>query len=130
MFKFFNVIFFLVLIFINKSYADIVKEIRILNNERITKETILVFSDIKIGTNYNANDLDKVIKDLYKTNFFSNVSLDFSNGILTINVEENNLKKNQVNPTYNSSSKLNDPNKVSPRVKEIIEKIKSNNSSK
>ena len=49
---------------------------------------------------------------------------------ITINVEENNLKKNQVNPTYNSSSKLNDPNKVSPRVKEIIEKIKSNNSSK
>ena len=49
---------------------------------------------------------------------------------ITINVEENNLKKNQNNPTYNSSSKLNDPNKVSPRVKEIIEKIKSNNSSK
>ena len=77
MFKIFNIIFFLVLIFINKSYADIVKEIRILNNERITKETILVFSDIKIGENYNANDLDKVIKDLYKTNFFSNVSLRF-----------------------------------------------------
>ncbi len=96
MFKIFNIIFFLVLIFINKSYADIVKEIRILNNERITKETILVFSDIKIGANYNANDLDKVIKDLYKTNFFSNVSLDFSNGILTINVEENQIIQNIV----------------------------------
>ena len=91
MFKILNIIFFLVLIFINKSYADIVKEIRILNNERITKETILVFSDIKIGVNYNANDLDKVIKDLYKTNFFSNVSIDFSNGILTIDVEENKI---------------------------------------
>ena len=94
MFKIFNIIFFLVLILINKSYADIVKEVRILNNERITKETILVFSDIKIGVNYNANDLDKVIKDLYKTNFFSNVSLDLSNGILTINVEENKIVQN------------------------------------
>ena len=81
MFKILNIIFFLVLIIINKSYAEIVKEVRILNNERITKETILVFSDIQIGKNYNANDLDQVIKDLYKTNFFSNVSLDFSNGI-------------------------------------------------
>ena len=53
MFKIFNIIFFLVLIFINKSYAEIVKEVRILNNERITKETILVFSDIKIGKNYS-----------------------------------------------------------------------------
>ena len=96
MFKIFNIIFFLVLIFINKSYADIVKEIRILNNERITKETILVFSDIKIGANYNANDLDKVIKELYKTNFFSNVSLNLSNGILTINVEENQIIQNIV----------------------------------
>ena len=96
MFKILNIIFFLVLIFINKTYADIVKEIRILNNERITKETILVFSDIQIGENYNANDLDKVIKDLYKTNFFSNVSLDFSNGILTINVEENQIVQNIV----------------------------------
>ena len=49
MFKIFNIIFFLFLILINKSHADIVKEVRILNNERITKETILVFSDIKIG---------------------------------------------------------------------------------
>ena len=96
MFKIFNIIFFLILIFLNKSYADIVKEIRILNNERITKETILVFSDIKIGENYNANDLDKVIKDLYKTNFFSNVSLNLSNGILTINVEENQIIQNIV----------------------------------
>ncbi len=94
MFKILNIIFFLVLIFINKSYADIVKEVRILNNERITKETILVFSDIQIGENYNANDLDQVIKDLYKTNFFSNVSMDFSNGILTINVEENLIIQN------------------------------------
>ena len=91
MFKIFNIIFFLFLILINKSHADIVKEVRILNKERITKETILVFSDIKIGTNYNANDLDKVIKDLYKTNFFSYVSLDLSNGILTINVVENQI---------------------------------------
>ena len=85
MFKIFNIIFFLVLIFINKSYADIVKEIRILNNERITKETILVFSDIKIGVNYNAHDLDKVIKDLYKTNFFSNVLSGFSGSSFILN---------------------------------------------
>ena len=91
MLKILNIIFILILLFVNKSYAEVVKKIVILNNERITKETILVFSNVKVGVNYNANDLDIVIKDLYQTNFFSNVSLDLSNGILTISVDENKI---------------------------------------
>ncbi len=89
--KILNIIFIFILFLTNKSNAEIVKEIRILNNERITKETILVFSDVKTGIDYSANDLDRVIKDLYQTNFFSDISIDLSNGILTINVKENQV---------------------------------------
>ena len=60
----------------SKSYSEIIKKVNIINNERITKETILVFSDIKIGKDYTSNDLNQIIKDLFKTNFFSDISLN------------------------------------------------------
>ena len=58
-----------------------------------SKETILIFSDIEIGKDYSVNDLNKIIQDLYSTNFFSNISLDVTDGILIIDIQENNLSK-------------------------------------
>ena len=48
MHKFFNIIlitFFLA----SKCYSEIINKVNIVNNDRITKETILVFSNIEIG---------------------------------------------------------------------------------
>ena len=90
MYKFLNIIlitFFLA----SKCYSEIINKVNVVNNERITKETILVFSNIEIGKNYDLNDLDQIIKDLYQTNFFSNISLNLNNGILTIDVTENKI---------------------------------------
>ena len=75
----------------SKSFSEVVEKINVINNDRITKETILVFSNIKIGKNYTTNDLDLIIKDLYKTNFFSDISLNLVNGVLTIDVVENKV---------------------------------------
>ena len=36
--------------------AEVIKDVKIINNERITKETILIFADIKIGENYDQNE--------------------------------------------------------------------------
>jgi len=74
-----------------KTHAEVVNDIKILNNDRISKEAILVFSNIEIGKNYSQNDLNEIIKDLYSTNFFSNISLEVNNGILTIDVVENKI---------------------------------------
>ena len=74
MYKFLNIILFTIFL-VSKSYAEIINKVEIINNERITKETIIVFSNIQIGKDYDANNLDQVIKDLYGTNFFSNISL-------------------------------------------------------
>ena len=78
-------------LFATKSNSEIVKKVIIENNERITKDTILVFSDIKIGKDYTPNDLNLVIKDLFSTNFFSDISLSLNDGILTISVIENKV---------------------------------------
>ncbi len=86
----------IVFIFFFTSYAnsEVIKKVSVINNERISLETILVFSNIEIGKDYNLNELDQIIKDLYNTNFFSNVSLKVDNGILTIDVIENKIIQN------------------------------------
>ena len=90
MYKFLNIIlitFFLA----SKCYSEIINKVEIKNNNRITKETILVFSNIELGKDYNPNDLNQIIKDLYETNFFSDLSLNLVDGVLTINVDENKI---------------------------------------
>ena len=90
MFKFISIIFCIIL-FTFKANSDVVKNIEVKNNNRVSKDTILIFSKIDIGKDYSENDLNIIIEDLYKTDFFSNVSLEVVNGTLIINVEENKI---------------------------------------
>ena len=79
----------LILILISKPvYSQIINKIEIVGNERITDETIIMFSNYN-GLSINSDqDLNVILKNIYDTNFFKNVSINFSNNILTINVEE------------------------------------------
>ena len=77
------------LIFSVKSYAEIVNKVEAKGNERISLETIVIFGDIVIGENYESSDINTLIKKLYETNFFSNISVELQNGKLSINVKEN-----------------------------------------
>ena len=71
--------------------AEVLKEFKVKGNQRISNETIRVFADIKINEDYNQKRLNKIVKDLYKTNFFENVSINFNQNILEIIVQENAL---------------------------------------
>ncbi len=93
MFKFLSIII-CVLFFFVKVSAEIINEIKVVNNERISKETILIFSKINLGENYTDNDLNNILKELYDTNFFSNIKLGLKDGILTIDVKENKIIQN------------------------------------
>ena len=73
----------------NNLYADILKRVDISGNKRISEETIKVYGDIEINKDYNNNDVNEIIKKLYQTDFFTNITTDFSNGVLKINVIEN-----------------------------------------
>ena len=85
--------FFLLL---NFSNADTVKNIVINGNERISDETILVFSSIKIGDEVNNKKLNEIVNNLYDTNFFDNVSTIFENQILQIEILESPIIDNVI----------------------------------
>ena len=81
-------IFCLKLTFTN---AEIVKSISVTGNDRITNETVIIFAKINIGDDLIVNDLNKIIENLYETNFFKNVKVNFEKNILNISVIENDL---------------------------------------
>jgi len=71
----------------------VVKKVEIQGNERISKETIIVFGDVQMGKDYTSSDVNSLIKKLYKTSFFSNISVTVKNNILNIIVKENPIIK-------------------------------------
>ena len=78
-----------ILFFISSlSIAQTISEIKVDGNKRISKESIIIFGDIDFNKSYNDDDLDMVLKNIYETNFFEDVSLDINSGILNINVKE------------------------------------------
>ena len=90
----FKKLFFLIfclLIFNSSSYSEVVNKIEVKGNDRISLETIAMFGDITIGKNYESSDINLLIKKLYESNFFSNISVELQNNKLSIIVEENPL---------------------------------------
>ncbi len=72
--------------------ADLkVKEIRYEGNHRISKETIFAYLDVIQGEEATNEIIDKSIKHLFETGFFSDVRIALQNNILTVGVVENPL---------------------------------------
>ena len=88
---------FLILFFtISYTIAEIVNKIEIKGNKRIANETIIMFTKVQLGDNLNENSLNIVLKNLYGTNFFKDVSVRLEKNALLILVEENPLIENIV----------------------------------
>ena len=75
------------LIFLNLS-ADIIDKVEVNGNKRISDETINVYGEIEIGKDYSAFEVDRILKNLYKTEFFEDIKVILSNGVLKISVKE------------------------------------------
>ena len=69
------VIFSFLLSFAN---AETIKKFEISGNKRISDQTIIIFSEIKINDEITKSKLDEVIKRLYKTSFFKDINLSLS----------------------------------------------------
>ena len=89
--KFFISVIFFIGFVINTSYANLIKDFKISGNERISNQTIKLFSGYKVNDEIDNSKLNEIIKNLYETNFFKNISINFENNILYINVSENPL---------------------------------------
>ena len=85
--------FILNLIILSSSFSEIIKKIQITGNTRISDETVLMFSKIDVGQNFETSTLNKILKNLYDSNYFSDVIVKFENSIILIKVEEAPLIK-------------------------------------
>ena len=64
-------------------------ELKVDGNKRISAETIEVLGSINKNEILSDQDLNEILKNLYDTNFFSDISISFKENILFINVVEN-----------------------------------------
>ena len=77
-----------------KSKSEIVNQINITGNDRIPDETIKMFSGVKINEDISLNDVDKILKNIFKSEFFSDVKVRLDNNILNIDVKERPIIEN------------------------------------
>ena len=89
MFKTIIRINFIFLFISSLSIAQTIIDIKVDGNKRISKESIIVFGNIKFDKDYNDDDLNIVLKNIYETNFFKEINLKINNSILEISVIEN-----------------------------------------
>ena len=82
-------IIFFSLFSILKVNSEIVKSIEIIGNERVSGETIKLFSKVNINETLDSNDLNDILKNLYDTNFFKDITLELVSNVLKIKVDEN-----------------------------------------
>ena len=91
MFKFSFITALLIMFSINISNAEIVKKINIEGNQRISNETIILFSEVDVNFDLKTKDINQIIKNLYSTDFFDLVNVNLNSGILTIKIIENKI---------------------------------------
>ena len=86
--------------------AEEIKKIEVIGNDRISKDTIIMFADIN-DQDLTKDDLNKILKKLYDSNFFENVEVSILDSSLTIKVKENPII-DQIFIEGIKNSKLND----------------------
>ncbi len=86
---------FIILIFLKLTFSyalgDVINNIQIKNNNRITKETIISFGGIKLGKDYSQEQLNDILFNLYSTNFFSDIKFEIQGDTLIVEVEERKI---------------------------------------
>ena len=89
MFKFFIQLILFSIFLTFSSYSKNYEKIIINGNERISNETILVFSEIQDSKALDENSINEILKKLYKSGFFKDVIVKIQNNNLIIEVLEN-----------------------------------------
>ena len=107
--------------FINNVFAEVVNQIKIKGNKRVSSETIKVYGQIKpLNSDFTDGDINNILTNLYETNFFKNIDIEIKNNILTINLVEY--------PLVNQIIILGEENlNIKKRIKDVIS-LKEKNS--
>ena len=89
-----KLIFLFFLSLSSQALSEVLNKIQISGNDRISDETIKMFISTDIYDDINDVKLNNILKDLYKTDFFKDVTVKFENQTLTIKVLENPIIEN------------------------------------
>ena len=89
MFKFFIQLILFSIFLIFSSHSKNYEKIIVNGNERISIETILVFSEIIDNKSLDENSINEILKKIYNSGFFKDVTVKIENNNLVINVLEN-----------------------------------------
>ena len=92
--NFIKLIFLIIFLFSSNAFSDILNKIEIKGNDRISNETIKLFISVDIDDKIDDVKLNNILKDLYSTNFFKDISVNFEDQVLLINVVENPIIEN------------------------------------
>ena len=84
-----SMLFYFQFFYVNYAYSDSIKNFVIQGNDRVSDETIIMFSNLDIGENFDQDKLNDALKELYFTDYFSDVSISEVDGIIFIKVNEN-----------------------------------------
>ena len=87
--RFFIQIILLSIFLAFSSFSKNYEKIIINGNERISNETILIFSEIQDNIPLDENYINEILKKLYKSGFFKDVTVKIENNNLIIDVLEN-----------------------------------------
>lgn len=90
---------------IKLGYAEIVKKIQIVGNDRISEDTVKIFSEVSLNDNLDSTEINNILKKLYSTNYFKDVKVSFRDNLLLIKVIENPIIEN-INYTGIKANKI------------------------
>ena len=93
-FKIFLFILFQFFLLFSSTYAEIVKKIIITGNDRVSNQTIQMFSGVSLNDNLDSNDINQILKNLYDSSFFEDISIKLTNNTLIIDIKENPIIQN------------------------------------
>ncbi len=112
MFRIVTTILLFIIFQIKFALGEIIKNIEIIGNDRISDQTITMFANVKINDDIGSNEINSITKNLYETNFFNNVAVEIKNKILLINVVEAPIIEETVFNGIKSKSIKQDLNEV------------------
>ena len=105
-FKLIIISLFVFTLSINNLKAEAVNKIIVEGNNRVSPDTIIMFSGVSINDDLSENNLNQALKQLYESNFFELVSVKIENNVLRIIVKEYPIIQNVVYEGVKSSEML------------------------
>ena len=56
----------LLCVFFTSAKAEVIKDVKLENNKRVTKESIIAFGNIKLGFDYSEAEINQILIDIHQ----------------------------------------------------------------